>query len=1281
MRKLTSTNPRLVGPLLTLECDTVRCANPSAVPPVTTHKRPWGRLAGLLLMLACGLMLAAPWARAQEFRGTISGTVTDSSGAVVAGAQVTVRETRTGTVNRTTTNGAGQYVAPFLLPGDYSITVEASGFNKLERTGITLHSQEHPIINLKLQVGTVSQSVVVSAAAPQLDTANASIGQVITTESVADLPLNGRTPTTLTELAAGVVTTAAPQQIHPFDNNAGNSWSIGGTPNQVSEVLLDGSPDLTLLGALAYAPTQDSVAEVSVRPFDTDASFGHTIGGVINQVTKSGTNNLHGTLYEFGQISSIDANTYFNNRSGKPTPVFHFNQYGLTVGGPVLIPKVINGKNKLFFFFAWEGLKDSTPNTVTTTVPTSTSVGGSPGTGGEVAGDFYQTLLAGCPAGISGYTTAGAAMCNPSGKNTSPYLDPNQIYNPFTATLSGSSIVRQPIVNNQLTTVGALNSIAQAVMKLFPAPNTTDGVSADGQDNYISNAPSIDTYDNEFGRMDYNLSSVDHVFFDMRHNYRGQTKNNYFGNGATGTILTRENFGATLDNVYTLNSTTIFDTRFNWTYFNEVHGTPASAYSPTSIGLPGYMNSSSELLQLPFINFGTGGSCGSHTSYQCLGDTGSAMDPTTSYQVFTDMVKVIGRHSLKVGFDGRQYRMSIQNFGDSSGNFTFNSNFVTAGTGAAAQTFGGDLASFLLGLPSDGQYDLNARADYHQYYVGTFVQDDWHVSNKLTFNMGLRFDIDTPFREKLGRTVNGFNPTAPINYAQTPNFSPTTVTQNGTSYTINSINTLGGLTYPTGGNGAVYATNSGFFSPRFGFSYSPDTKTVFRGGFGIFVQPETLASLASTGKYSSSALSNQEGFSASTSYVATTNNYLTASNTISNPFPSGFELPVGSSAGASTFLGQAISFLAPVQHDPYSERWDIGFQRSLTNSTMLEMLYVGNHSLHLPVQSQNLNATELGYLSLTPYRNQNIAKAYGEAVTNPFYQTLGATNTTGENKSKTVGFGSLLGLYPQHANAAVTVQNQTIGQSNFNSFIVHMEQRATHGLTLTANYSFSKMIEADTYLNDVDTQLTRRISPFDHTHHFTVGTTYVLPFGRGKMFSFGNSRLWDAIAGGFVLNGIYQFQTGAPIDFTADIPLQPGTTLRQIKNSTRNTAAVGSGTPALSKSLFVTGNSTSCPTTGSCDGSDFINGQYVYHYRTLPQTLSWVRQDGYNNLDASLLKNFNFTERAHLQLRFETFNLLNHAIFNEPNVSNATASNFGYITSTTSGSLPRQVQIGGRIVF
>jgi hypothetical protein len=389
---------------------------------------------------------------------------------------------------------------------------------------------------------------------------------------------------------------------------------------------------------------------------------------------------------------------------------------------------------------------------------------------------------------------------------------------------------------------------------------------------------------------------------------------------------------------------------------------------------------------------------------------------------------------------------------------------------------------------------------------------------------------------------------------------------------------------------------------------------------------------------------------------------------------------VGSSLGASTFLGSpsAINFLSPVEHDPYSERWNLGVQQALTNSTLLEALYVGNHAVHLPVNSQNINATESQYLSTNPYRDQNLATAYATTVANPFSGKLPGSNFNGT----TTPFSNLIVPFPQFGSTAITEQNQTIGQSYFNSAIVHIEQRAKHGLTLTANYSFSKLIEADIFLNSEDTAVTREISPEDHTHHFTVGGTYDLPFGKGKMFGFGGSKLWDEVLGGFVVNGVYQFQTGAPLVFSSDIPLQPGATLRSITNQPRNTNLTTSGKPGLNVAAFVTGSASTCPTSTVCDGTAFINGQYVNHYRTLPQTLSWVRSDGYNNLDASILKNFNLPEKAYLQLRFETFNTLNHPVFAPANTATATASNFGYnTTGVIANSLPRQVQLGARLVF
>ena len=1221
---------------------------------------------GLLMLLVCCVLLRPIGASAQEFRGTISGSVTDPTGAVVPSASVEVKEVNTGSINHTISDNAGQYVLPFLPPGEYTITVEKAGFENTARNNITLEGQAHLIINLALKIGSAAQTVTVTGEAPLVNQADASIGQVISTESVADLPLNGRTPVVFASLSVGVITTSAPGISHPFDSAAANSWSIGGTPNQTSEVLLDGSPDLTSLGSQAYSPTQDSVQEVSVRPFDTDASFGHTIGGVINQISKGGTNALHGTMYEFNQVPNLDANLYFNGRTGTKLPVFHYNQYGLTTGGPVWIPRIFNGKDKLFFFFAWEGLRDSTPQAQLTTVPTDA----------ERNGDFSALLS----------TAAGGSS--------------NQLYQPNTGTLVGGKFTRTAVPNNCLWAGTsycqgvahanlALDPVAAAYLKLYPEPNDTTDATATGLNNYNSNAPTADKYTNEFGRLDYNLSARDHLFGDIRHTQRSAVKNDYFQNQTAGSNNARRNWGLTIDNVFTLNSSTVLDVRGNYTFYYESHETPAEAFGPKSVGLPSNLANPATRIMLPYTSFGT---CGSFTSIQCLSYNSTSVAPTTSYQVFADVVKSMGKHMLKIGFDGRQYRLSVQNFGNPSGSFTFATNFVTSGTSGSAQKFGGDIASFLLGLPTSGQYDIAARADYHSYYTGSFVQDDWRVNDHFTVNLGLRFDIDTPYEERLGSTVNGFSPTA-VNSASTAAataFLPTkdTATTNNTTVAVTSINTLGGLTFASGKNGAVYKTNSGFFSPRIGFSYSPakfNNRTVIRGGFGLFLQPETMASLGANGSYSSSAFSNQEGFSSSTSYQATNNSYFTNASTLSNPFPSGFASATGSSLGASTYLGSpsAITFMAPVQHDPYSQRWNIGFQQTLNRNTLLEVLYAGNHAVHLPIAAQNINATQLQYLTTNPYRDQNLATAIATAVPNPFAGLL--PNGNSSFNGATTALSNLLVPYPQFGSTTITEQNQTIGQSYFHSGMIHIQQRASHGLTLTANYSFSKLTEADTFLNDQDKKPTHRISPFDHTHHFTVGGTYDLPLGRGKMIAFRDSKLMDELFGGFVLNSIYQFQTGPPIYWSADIPLQPGMTIKDIKSNPRNTNVAGSGNPSIvnAPSVFVTGNSSSCTVASgqSCDGSASFNGQYVNHYRTLPQTISSVRSDGFNNMDASILKNFKFTEKSYLQLRFETFNTLNHAVFSPASISSATSSSFGYVTSVPSTSQPRQVQLGGRIVF
>jgi hypothetical protein len=299
------------------------------------------------------------------------------------------------------------------------------GFKENIRKGIHLGAGDHPVLDVRLDVGDTRQSVEVTADAPLLNTENASAGQAITTAEVEDLPINGRTPVMVAELAIGVIPTGNPALTQPFASGGGAAWSIGGTYAQTSELLVDGSPNATWDGRLAYSPPQDAVQEVRVKAFDSDAAFGHTGGGTLNQVMKTGTNDLHGSLWEFNQASNLTANNFFNNKAGLGNPLTHYNQYGVTAGGPLWIPKVFNGRNKLFWFFAWEGLKDSQPNTNFTSVPTAA----------ERKGDFSNLLA----------------------------TDKTQLYDPYTAVQNGSVINRSPYPNNVIPS-SQLNPIALAYL-------------------------------------------------------------------------------------------------------------------------------------------------------------------------------------------------------------------------------------------------------------------------------------------------------------------------------------------------------------------------------------------------------------------------------------------------------------------------------------------------------------------------------------------------------------------------------------------------------------------------------------------------------------------------------------------------------------------------------------------------------------------------------------------------------------------------------------------------
>lgn len=1148
----------------------------------------------------------------QEFRATISGVVSDPSGAGVPNAKIVATETRTGTKSHTVSDSSGNYTIPFLLPGDYQVVAESPGFKQYVRSGITLASSDHPVIDIHLTVGEASQTVEVTAAAPLINADNATVGQAITTKQVEDLPLNGRTPLVLASLSVGVVATGQPSLIHPFDSGGAAGWSIGGAPSQTNEILLDGSPDATWDGRLAYSPPADAVQEVRVKAFDADAAFGHTNGGTLNQILKSGTNTLHGSLWEFNEPNTLTANDFFNNAKGLGTPVTHYNQYGLTAGGPMIIPKIFNGKNKLFWFFAWEGLKDSQPNTAFLSVPTEA----------ERQGNF-----AGLP----------------------------QLYDPYTGILNATTkvITRSPYQNNQIP-AGEINPIAQAYLKLIPLPNIP---SANGYDNYGNTAPTTDDYNNYIGRLDYNASDKDRMFFDVRTTDYLQSKNNYFGNLTTGSNLIRNNLGLTYDNVYTLNPTNVLDLRLNFTRMNEAHPSPSTGFDPASLGFPSYVNANSQLLQLPAMSF----SKNTGDTQLVLGQTSANILPSQSAQIFFTWVMVKGSHTLKYGVDLRQYNLNVASFGNSAGGYSFtNNNWVRSASNASSTVVQGqDFAEFLLGLPTSGQYDINTSGAFYEHYYAGFVQDDWRITHSITLNLGARFDYDAPWAEKYGRTVNGFDTTTPnpLAAAAIAAYNKNPIPQ----IPVGSFQVPGGLTFPTNG-GSLYTQNSHMLSPRIGIAWSPDRfhqKTVLRGGFAIFVQPVDITQLAINGKYSTNPILNQQGFSQTTTFVPTNDNYVTPATTLSNPFPTGIQQPVGTAAGLATFAGQSIGFMDPQQKDPYSVRWNFGIQQQLSNNMMFEVDYMGSHGVHLPIYVTSVDPLPANYLSTLPIRDQTLVNTLTATVPNPFKGL-----NTSQNGS-TVSVAQLLSPFPEFPQGNVLMYNNPIGSSYYEALDFRIEKRFSSGLSLIGNYVRSKLIERDTFLNPTDTVPEKRISPFDFPNRVVIAAIYELPFGKGRRFNI-NSRWVDALLGGWGLNNIYTYQTGGPILWVNGSTTNPGDYV--YFGGPLNVNPRQTNGPAFNTSVF---------DTASAD-------QLQYHLRTFSTTFPNARTDGINEWETSITKRFNINEHMYFQLRGEAYNVLNHPSFGSESQNqgpNTVVTNAAFGTITTQSNRPRTLQLGLRFVF
>lgn len=1029
-----------------------------------------------LASLLGATLLATCLASAQESRGTILGRILDPTGVGVPNAQVKVTNPATGITNSATSNSEGNYFVPYLVPGKYSVSVELTGFKKFVANEVDVRVSEQTALDVNLTIGNVQESVEVTAQTPLLGTAEANLGQVVDERRAVELPLFAGNAMDLVHLAPGTVNgTNLRLRKAPF-NSAPSSFSTDGGGNNNNEFSIDGVVNTYSDGTaprVAFSPPQTALAEFKIQTTPYDASVGHTVGSIVNVNTKGGTNLLHGELHWWLRNKAFDAPTIFQNRSGQPLAQYTDNRYGFAVGGPVVLPKLYNGKNKTFWFFTWEANKFADPsNQQTSTVPVA-----------AIRNGDLSSLLA-----------LGTAY---------------QVYDPATAVLGSDGVIRRSPFAGNIIPADRISPVAKAILSAYPLPNQPTA-NAEQRNNFFLSSKALEDYWTSLGRVDHTWSEKHRMFVRWHRDYWQEDKNRFFSatDNISGIILNRINRGFSLDDVYIFNPTTLLNVRYGITAQEFPERRVSSGFNLASLGFSQNLLSLIDPATATFPRTTV-------APYSQLSNWESG-DGTTSSLIhhFSGIVtKSAGKHTMRIGIDARANREFRNRFPtQTSPDLNFDSTYTRAASNSANPQLGGEITAFLLGIPNTSS--LMARtASYAEQdkYFGFFFQDDFKVSRKLTLNLGLRWDLESGVTERFNRSVYRFDETAvnPISAAVIANY---TRNPSVPDFPVSALRVNGGLTYAgVGGNPRNYwdarKTN---FQPRVGLAYQLTPKTVLRAGYGIFTGP--------MGVYYINTI--QTGFSQSTPVQSSLDGGLTFVASLANPFPNGLIAPPGSSLGLSTNLGQALEAYDSNRKNPYAQRWSFGFQRELPGQIVIESSYVGNRASRLAV-TRNVNALPNQYLSKSStrdaaqitYLTQNFASPF--AGTNPIF---------GSNITRS----QLFRPFPQFGDINIV---QPAGYSWYHSLQTKIERRFSAGFTIQYSHTWSKAMEATQFLNPADPMPSEVVSALDRTFAQRGSAIWELPFGRGRKWGGNMNKALDFVAGGWQLNGLMQKQSGQPMEF------------------------------------------------------------------------------------------------------------------------------------------------------
>lgn len=1203
---------------------------------------------------------------AQETRSMMFGRVLDPQGAAIVGATVVVTNLEMNVSQSFTTNDSGYYEANLLLPGNYQLTAEMAGFKKLVRKGVVLPVASRIEVDLPLEVGALAETISVTAEAPLLETNAVSTGRVIDNRTIMDLPTMSNSAMLLVKLTPGIQTggvnnylglhsIVGGSEYNMAGNVGGNFWSIDGVPNAGSN------------RRAAFLPYTDAIAEFKVELTNFDAGIGQTSGATISMISKSGSNALHGTYtwqhwqqrwqgspfflkqQYYRRIADAEArgNTALANelRNTDKQAAGRSNNWAATIGGPVVLPKIINGRNKLFFFFTYNGFKDVKTEdaaNINRTVPTER----------DRAGDFGYLLQT---------------------RNGSPrYI----IHDPLTIRRDPArpnNFIRTAFPNNVIPRARWVNPAADRYSKFYPnANNNPSDPLLEPVNNYLATqTPYNWDYYAYASRVDYQVNDKQRIFgrwsindfVEDRGDWVYETQRGLNTNG-----LNRNNKGGTVDYVFTQSARTFWNFAVALNQFREGDRiTVPFQFKPTDLGLPAYLDAKAAQAGqniLPQMTM---------DGYSSVGRGGVPV--FTRSRILTakaEFAHMRGKHSLRAAVDIRNQFRTGGGGGNTSGNFSF-TNFYTRRNDDTAVTPAGNLghsyAAFLLGIPSGVTIATNDNFAIHSPYYAWYVQDNWRLTSKLTLNLGLRLEYEMGSTERYNRMIGNFDPNLdlPIAAAAQAAYARSPIPELPAS----QFRIRGGSYYPgVDGRPRRLFRNELMWLPRIGAAYQLNSKTVIRAGAGSFFDTINVLNFGA----------DQFGFSRTTSTVVSTDfgqtfnfpagaNPYNGGSPLLDPFPvradgTRFDIPTREGLGAMARVGRGFGYTDFSQRHARQQRWTLGLQRQLGGSNVLTATYQGTYADRVPLSINNSFLPEQ-YWADGLVRREDIANNLNQNVNNPFritnFESMRQSHPLIYQDMTTLGFYTAAitrksQLLRQFPHLATLSNNRTnLGTAISHEFQVNLERRFSKGFNFNVGYTRLHLKEADFFHNEWDRKPTKRPTNDGRPHRLVATGIWEFPFGKSRAW-LNKGGLTEYLAGGWQIGSTYECQPGALLGWG------------NLFYYGSDLSAIGDVDRTFDR-WFNTANFETNPTRTASS----------FHRRVFPTRINGLRQDMTNQWNANVAKNMKFAERVTLQLRLEALNLLNRSQMAAP-VLDPVSTNFGRIVSQTSAT-NRWVQVQARLSF